>query len=94
MAIRIQIEMRKINGQRFARLKLAEAAETDSLEEARLNAAMRECNLSPGSNVGLFRTLARTADGTSVSRIAGVDIPLAAIQEFTAALNRRGFEVS
>ena len=94
MAIRIQIEMRKINGLRFARLKLAEEVETDSREEAQLHSAMRECNLDPGNNVGVFRTLARSADGASISRVAGVDIPLAAIQDFTAALTRRGFEVS
>ena len=94
MGIRIKIEMRKINGPRYARLKLAEDVEIDSREEALLAQAMRECDISPGANVGVFKNLARTADGKSESRVGGVDIPLAAIQNFTTVLTRKGFDVS
>ncbi len=94
MGIRIKTEMRKVNGLRYARLKLTEDVEIDSREEALLTQAMRECDISPGTNVGVFKNLARSTDGKSESRVGGVDIPLAAIQDFTAALTRKGFDVS
>ena len=94
MGIRIKAELRKINGLRFARFKLIDDVDTDSKEEALLTSAMRECNLKSSDNVGVFKNLSRSADGRSISRIGGVDIPVDAIKDFTTALSRKGFEVT
>lgn len=94
MGILISAELRKINGLRFARFKLAHDVDIDSKEEALIASAMRECNIESGNNVGVFKNLAQAADGSSVSRIGGVDIPVDAIKDFTTALTRKGFEVT
>ena len=94
MGIRVKAELRKINGVRYARFTLLDDVEAESREESLLTAAMRECHIEVGGNVGMFKNLSRAADGTSISRIGGVDIPIDAIKDFTTALNERGFDVS
>ena len=94
MGIRISAELRKINGLRFARFKLSNDVDIDSDEEALIASAMRECNIKSGDHVGVFKNLATTEDGRSISRIGGVDIPVDAIKDFTTALSRKGFEVT
>ena len=94
MGIRIKVELRKINGTRFARFTLIDDVYTDSKEETVITSALSKCNITSGSSVGLFKDLVKTADGRTISRVGGVDIPLDAIKDFTTALNRNGFEVT
>lgn len=94
MGIRFKAELRKINGLRFARFILIDAVYTDSKEEALIAAALRECEITSGNDVGVFKNPVKTADGESVSCIGGVDIPVVSIKDFTTALNNRGFEVT
>lgn len=94
MSIRIKAEVRKINGVRFARFKLIDDVDTDSIEEALINSALSECNITTSGTVVLFKDLVKTTDGRNISRVGGVDIPLDAIKDFTTALNRKGFEVT
>ena len=94
MGIRIKAELRKISGLRFARFTLIDDVYVDSTEEALIAAALRECNINSSDHVGVFKHLAQTADGRSVSRVGGVDIPIDAIKDFTTALNQKGFEVT
>ena len=90
---RLNVELRKVNGRRFARFKLLDTVETDSKEEIQINAALRECDITPSPDVGVFRHQQEGADGVSVSCIGGIDIPVDVIQRFTNALTNKGFRV-
>ena len=94
MSIRFKAEMRKINGHRFARFKLHDDIDTDSQEEALIASALTECDITFSDNTGVFKNLAETADGNSVLRIGGIDVPVVSIKAFTTALTDKGFEVT
>ena len=93
MGIAVKVEMRKVSGVRYARFRLVDEVGTDSLEEALIAAALRDCDVACGDDVGIFKVLVDADDGTSVTRIGGVDVPVASVKELTTALNDRGFEV-
>lgn len=94
MSVRIKVELRKINGMRFARFKLIDDVVTDSQEETSIVSALSECNITSDGIVGLFRDQVQAVDGRNISKVGGVDIPLEAIKEFTTVLARKGFEVA
>ena len=94
MGIRVKVEMRKINGLRFARFTLVDSVHTDSQEETLLASALRECDIGCSDNAGIFKKVVETSDGLGAMRIGGVDIPAESIKEFTTALMDRGFEVT
>ena len=87
------MEMRKIDGARFARFTLLDEVAFDSAEEVKLLGAMRDCDLHPSQYVGLFKQVTTHGDKSQVS-IGGIDIPASAVQAFTLALSARGFIVS
>ena len=94
MGIRLQAELRKINGVRFARFTVLDNVETDSKEEVAIRSAMRECNIEAGDFAGIFTARADASDEHAPSRVAGVDIPVNAIHPFTTAMTNQGFEVT
>ena len=94
LGIRIKVELRKVDGLRFARFKLIDEVQADSREEALIASALRQCRITSGNNVGMFRNLVETADGGTASRVGGADVPVVVIEDFTNALSRKGFEVS
>ena len=93
MAIRFKTELRKVAGLRFVRFKLLDRVDTDSAEEIRILAALRVCGIEAGDHTGLYKNLDWHDDGSSGVCVGGVDIPIAAIEDFTAALTGNGFEV-
>ena len=93
MTIAITPELRKIDGQRFARFTLRSPIPADSKPQIQLVAALRECNIEPGKYVGLFKTAA-PADDVEGAYIGGVDIPITAIEAFTNCISEKGFKVS
>ncbi|MEM7097563.1 MAG: hypothetical protein AAF541_04825 [Pseudomonadota bacterium] len=90
MSIRLNVELRKVNGRRFARFKLIDIVASDSEEAQQINAALRDCEIQPDPDVGVFR---QPCTGSQISRVAGIDVPVDAIQRFTNALTGRGFQV-
>ncbi|XOV83683.1 MAG: hypothetical protein ACFHXK_00920 [bacterium] len=94
MGIRIRVELRKLNGLRFARFTLIDEVRSDSKEEALLTSALKECRIATSGSTGLFKEHVRTNHSCSYSRVGGVDIPLDAIKDFTTALNTKGFRVT
>ena len=91
--MRLKVELRKIDGQRFARFTALSNIPSDSPDAQAVSEAMQECEIMAGGNIGLFSHWVTSCDSERVSCLGGVDIPVAKIEVFTQALTAKGFQV-